>query len=139
MNIIVCVDDRGGMLFHGRRQSRDSAVVADILQETKHTILWVHTFSVDLFLGKNMKNLRIAEDFLEMAQDGDYCFVENADLKPYEDRIDRMVVYRWNRRYPYDMRLGIDVSAWTFLESRDFTGTSHEVITRTVYQRTGEM
>ena len=31
MKVFVCVDDGFGMAFNGRRQSRDSAVVEDIL------------------------------------------------------------------------------------------------------------
>ena len=33
MQIIVCVDDRGGMLFNKRRQSRDRVLIADVLSE----------------------------------------------------------------------------------------------------------
>ena len=32
MTVIVCVDDRGGMRFHGRRQSRDRLLCADVLR-----------------------------------------------------------------------------------------------------------
>ena len=41
MHVIVCLDDKEGMLFHGRRQSRDREVVGEILKRTKGRRLWI--------------------------------------------------------------------------------------------------
>ena len=35
MNLIVCLDDNGGMMFGGRRQTRDRLVNRHILEMTK--------------------------------------------------------------------------------------------------------
>ena len=47
MKVIVCIDDNKGMLFNARRQSRDRAVIEDIMSESEK--VWIHTFSEKLF------------------------------------------------------------------------------------------
>ena len=49
MHIILCVDDRFGMLFNGRRLSRDSALVEDAVKLCKGSKLWVNEYSDGLF------------------------------------------------------------------------------------------
>ena len=44
MRVIVCLDDRNGMLFNRRRQSRDRRVVEDILRELGEKRLLVNGF-----------------------------------------------------------------------------------------------
>ena len=35
MQVILCLDDRNGMMFNHRRQSRDRAVIQDILENLR--------------------------------------------------------------------------------------------------------
>ena len=75
MHVIVCLDDKEGMLFHGRRQSRDREVVGEILKRTKGRRLWMSPYSQPLFQGR-MDGLLVDEGFLDKAAPGDFCFVE---------------------------------------------------------------
>ena len=50
MIVIVCVDQRNGLAFNGRRQSRDRMVAADILKESAGRRLWMTPSSRRLFL-----------------------------------------------------------------------------------------
>ena len=59
MDIIICLDDRNGMLFHHRRQSRDREVIRDMLQECAGRKLLVSPFSAGLF----EKNEDMLHDF----------------------------------------------------------------------------
>ena len=34
---------------------------------------------------------------------GEYCFVEDKDVVPYESRIEEVILCHWNRDYPADM------------------------------------
>lgn len=64
------------------------------------------------------------------------CFVENIPLKPYEDRLGVMIVYYWNRTYPADTYLDINLNLdWEITETKEFGGNSHEKITRKIYKR----
>ncbi|BFK87017.1 hypothetical protein I4200191B4_13230 [Pseudoflavonifractor gallinarum] len=138
MHVIVCLDDRGGMLFHQRRQSRDRAVQSDILQMCRGEVLWMNRYSQALFPDAEGNAIRTAEDFLEQAGAGEYCFVETcASLRPYEKNIEHLILYRWNRHYPSDARLDLDPAAegWRQIGCTEFPGHSHERITKEVYTR----
>lgn len=100
MQVIVCVDDDMGMLFNHRRQSRDRVLIQRILEIAKGKRIFMNTYSAELFEGN--ENICIDDDFLKNAGDGDICFVENVALSGYIEKIDKIIVYKWNRRYPAD-------------------------------------
>lgn len=134
MTLIVCVDDRLGMLFNHRRQSKDQALRADMLELTKNRKLWMNGYSAAQF-EENAGNICVYEAFLDKAAPKDFCFVENADIAQYAHLASSVILYRWNRVYPADLCFPVELfeDRW-HLESRvDFPGTSHETITREVY------
>ncbi len=134
MNIIVCLDDNGGMLFNQRRQSRDRIVTADILSSTSASRLLISSFSEKLF--ENSINKPIADDnFLSIAGKGDFCFVENRKLAEYEKDINTIIVYRWNRVYPTDFTFDLNLAQWKLISAKEFTGYSHKKITKEVYEK----
>ncbi len=71
------------------------------------------------------------EDFLSKAGEGDFCFAEDKYLLPYKDRIEKLFVARWNRAYPGDMFLDINVEdgEWIMTDTEEFEGSSHDKIT----------
>lgn len=132
MKIVVCIDEKNGMMFNKRRQSRDMAVMADVIK-CAGTVL-IHPFSEKLFADYTGQ-VKIEETFLEHAKQGEVCFVENQKLLPYVDEIEEIWVYKWNRSYPADVYLDLDLNAWNLVEQVDFEGNSHEKITREIYSR----
>ena len=136
MKIIVCLDDNQGLLFNGRRQSRDRLVIEDILELCRGQRLYISQFSAPLFEGKP-DAVQIDENFLSHAGEGTFCFVENLPLRPYLERIETIFVYRWNRVYPADFYfdLCLDEPEWHCAARKDFPGYSHEKITKEVYLR----
>lgn len=137
MTVIVCVDDQYGMTFNHRRQSSDRIVTQHILQESDNKVLFMGEYSKPLFAGTDPQRVLAMPDFLERAALGDCCFVENVPLSPYEEKIEQIVLYRWNRRYPADFFFDIPLAdqGWKRTESSDFPGNSHEKITREVYRK----
>lgn len=134
MIVMVCLDDRNGMLFNHRRQSRDKMLYAYIQHLTEGKRLWMNIYSAPLFA--DASNAMVAEDFLEQAAQEDYCFVENVPLKHYEAKIQRLLVFRWNRVYPADMHLDLLLDAqWHLVGQEEFAGNSHEKITMEVYEK----
>ena len=125
------------MTFGGRRQSRDRVLVADLCRDiSEGERLLASEYSKILFEGVEVCPL-LCEDFLDRAGERDICFVENRALLPYIDRIDGLVIYRWNRHYPSDMTFDIDPDAEGFrlVEKYEFVGSSHEKITKEIYER----
>ena len=49
MHLIVCVDDRMGMGFAGRRQSMDRVLREDLLALTRGAALWMAPYSAGQF------------------------------------------------------------------------------------------
>ena len=84
MIVILAIDDRGGLLFNGRRQSQDKRLRERILELTDGKVLWMNSYSRRQFgEAVSASNIAIDEAFLSKAERGDYCFVENMELKPY--------------------------------------------------------
>ena len=133
MIVIVCIDDNNGMMFNNRRQSQDAILREDILALARDGQLRMNAYSKKQFPGESP--VRIQADFLEKAEPGDFCFVEDRDIGPYEDRIEKLILYRWNRKYPADTFFTLDLREWRLEESVEFAGSSHEKITREIYVR----
>lgn len=136
MILILCVDDNNGMMFNHRRQSRDKVLSAHILNIVKNDPLWMNAYSASLF-NMNEANIIVDEAFLSQAGEGDYCFVENIDITPYEEKVEKIILYKWNRDYPDDFYFTLPLAehGWNLTETNDFAGYSHEKITEEIYTR----
>lgn len=132
MHIVLCLDDRNGMLFNKRRLSSDKAVCQRIAEHASGK-LWMNSYSAKLFADVSVY---VDEDFLQKAEAGDTCFVESPDFVQAEDRIESLTVYRWNRAYPSDKKLPAEfLCRYHLSESIDFPGNSHETITEESYTK----
>lgn len=134
MTVIVAVDNRDGMLFNRRRQSRDVLLRRRILDMTEGHILWANAYSAKQF-GNQADRLSVDEDFLWKAEEDDFCFVENLSLLPFLEKIDRLILYRWNKDYPGDFFLDLPYGDWKLESTEEFPGRSHECITEEIYQK----
>ena len=135
MIIIVCIDDNNGMMFHERRQSQDKILRKHILEMTGPNRLWMNEYSYRQFLDADPALLTIDQNFLDKAETGDYCFVENSDLSPYSEQIEKIILFHWNRSYPADLYFTLDISGWTLEETEEIAGYSHEKITKEIYTK----
>ncbi len=134
MTLIICVDDRDGIIFNNRRLSRDNSMCMHILDFCGGNTLWMNNYSASIF-PQNAPNIRVSENFLEEVGEGELCFVENADISQIYLQAKRIVLYRWNRSYPSDVKLPKDFLAGRKLvSSLDFAGNSHPSITQEVYE-----
>lgn len=132
--LIVCVDDSNGMMFNSRRQSRDKAVCERIINITRGKRLFMDSYSMPLFADRG-NQIICAENFAELAEKDDFCFAEDIDPAAFESKIQKIILYKWNRRYPSDLKFTIELSDWLLTETTDFQGSSHERITEEVYVR----
>ena len=113
------------------------AVCARILEDAAGRRLWMSRDTLRLFEAPYPEYLTAAEDFLAQAGPGELCFVEEPPLLPWLDRLEGLVLYRWNRRYPADAWLDVRPGppGWTLARREEFSGHSHERITKEVYTR----
>ena len=134
MHIIVTLDENNGMLFNKRRQSRDAIVNQKILDMIQDKKLFINNFSWKMLKFAEDK-LNVTEHFLDVAGNGDFCFVEDQHVKNYEDKIECIYVFKWNRDYPRDFVFDIDLSEWNCTSFEEFAGSSHESIYLEKYER----
>lgn len=134
MILIAAIDDNGGMLFNHRRQSQDQAVRARILQEAAGAQLWMNAYTRKQF-SEDADNITVDEACLEHCGDGEYCFIENLSALSAEPRIEKIILFKWNRHYPGDFFFDVPLEHWTLASNEDFEGSSHETITMEVYTR----
>ena len=85
MTLAFCVDDRGGLSFNRRRQSRDRAVSADLLSQAGECTLWVEPYSRPLF-PEEAEHIRTAEEPWTQAGPEDVCFLELTGPGPALER-----------------------------------------------------
>ena len=135
MILIVCIDERNGMLFNNRRQSRDKVLINHILEMTKDKTLWITGFSQDMFDVVDNKHIIIDNEFYEKADEEDFCFVEDIDVNTLIDKVDKIVIYNWNRYYPADLYFDISLDNWVVTFENEFIGSSHTRITEKIYVR----
>ncbi len=122
-------------MFNHRRQSRDRVMLAKLLELVGENRLWVRQYTAGLFGDSLPENIMVSEDFLGYAEKNDFCFVEDDALAPVADRIETVYVFRWNRVYPFDRRLDLNLTHWNFRLMDGFTGSSHDRITLERYER----
>lgn len=134
MILVLCLDDRGGMRFNRRRQSQDRLLREDLLREAAGRTVWMSEYTLSQFPDPP-DSLRLAEDPLDRAGPGELCFVETEDPAPWAGRVEQVILYRWNRRYPADLYCTLPLERWTLVRSEEFAGSSHEKITKEVYRR----
>ncbi|MCI8422779.1 MAG: ribonuclease Z [Lawsonibacter sp.] len=132
MVLMACVDERMGMLFNRRRQSRDQAVCRDMLEQAGDAPLWVTPYTAKLFAPEDAGQLQVCEAF---GPEAGLCFCEDPAHIPGPEQLERIVLYRWNRTYPFDASFPFPLpgAGWRLESSGEFPGSSHETITKEVY------
>lgn len=125
MKVIVTLDERNGMMFNHRRQSRDRVLLEHMAGLTQGARLLMNRYSAAQFSRGLPENAEVREDFLTAAGAGDYCFVEDAALSAFASSVTELYVYRWNRLYPADQRLDLKTDGWTTTLVDEFAGSSH--------------
>lgn len=135
MILVVALDDHGGMMFNRRRQSKDRALRLDLLQTIGSNRLWMNDYSAKQFELPLDPRITISADYLAEAGPGDYCFVEEEFPSHFLSKVEGLVIYRWNRIYPKDVIFQIPLAPWALVDTREFTGYSHDKITKEVYTK----
>ena len=135
MTVAVCVDENNGMMFGGRRQSRDRILIEAFMRAYADHSVYIGEYSRTLFA--DYPQVTVAAEPMKDCPDGGVCFVENMSLMPYLNQIETLVVYHWNRRYPADFYLDIQPlkTGFALISTADFEGSSHQKIIKEVYRK----
>lgn len=142
MHIIVCVDDNNGIMFNNRRVSFDKKVTQRIIEITQHKRLWVSHYTLKLFEKASLKNtnLIVSNSFFSKskANKNDYVFVEDILPESLED-CEEVIIFRWNRKYPSDVKFDFDLSdSFELVSSKKIKGFSHIEVTEEHFAKKSE-
>lgn len=131
MTLIICVDNKMGILFNHRRQSQDTLLRKRVLEYADGS-LFMTAYSAKQFLDFPEARITVCGDPIDVPPDG-YWFAEGC--VDNNAPVEKILLYRWNRDYPADAYFhfpsGLD--SWKLLSSNDFPGFSHETITEETY------
>ena len=130
MIIAACVDEAMGLQFNHRRQSRDRALMEELLRMASGRLRMSEASGRLLPEG----GAYLGADYLCAAQPGDWCFCEDCAYLEEADAIEAIVLFQWNRTYPADLWFQFP-GDWKMTQSREFAGSSHEKITVEVYTK----
>lgn len=131
MRVIICLDDGLGMIFGGKRQSRDKAVLEDMGKRGE--CITVLPFSEKMISQSGLEYT--LKPSIDSVDKNDLVFVESIDPATFADKIDELTVYRWNRKYLADMRCTLDMKDFKRVSVTEFVGNAHDKITKEVYKR----
>lgn len=134
MKLLVCIEMRNGILFNHRRVSQDRVVTEDILKESEGK-LWIGEYSRSLFKEQSSCELKVDDEYRKKAGSEEWCFVETELDSEIAKNTDELVVYQWNRRYPADTFMKLDLKEWEELSQEELKGFSHEKITKIRYRK----
>ncbi len=130
MNLIVITDEKKGMSFNGRRQSRDKILCEYILRLT-HQKIYMTEYSAKLF-SKYGDNIAVTEDFSAVGNN-DFILLENISPASLNKQFELIYLFNWNKLYPADIHFDLDLSGALLASSNEFEGSSHEKITCELY------
>ena len=141
MVVYIAVDKNNGMMFNNRRQSQDRIMRQQMLDDCEGRTLWIHEYSKKLFVPNDGSdfptNIIVDNDFLNKAGEEDGCFVENCNIAEWMDKVDKVVLFKWNREYPADFFFDISLldNNWKKFSVNKFVGSSHDKIIKEVWKR----
>lgn len=128
MKIIACVGDGYGLMFNSRRVSTDRAVIRHILGMTEGSEIMCSEYSSELFPAQSVK---VVNDIEKATAANGYYFLEDQDATAVISQAQELIVYYWNRKYPYDRKLPIEDFCRRLkkISQGEFKGNSHDIIT----------
>ena len=111
-------------------QIRNEAADCDYIK------VYMTSYSLPLFDGVKI-NTGVRLLPISEGERGEVCFVESGEIADNIHKISRLVIYRWNRTYPSDVKLGFDPEEMGFkrVSTTELVGYSHEKITKDIYEK----
>ena len=136
MILITCVDQKNGVAFHGRRQTSDAAVFRDIFKAADNDMYGVEVLEYTQPLWDAFVRAEALPSWHPAFEaESGAIFTELNDCEGYELYYPTVILYRWDKVYPADVILKLDLTKYHLVEIYEFQGTSHEKVRRETYER----
>ena len=93
----------------------------------------MNEYSFSLYGNLEGVTVRCDKDFLIQADTGEFALTETEDPVLYSDKTEELILFCWNRTYPAQLFMTLDLSGWKQVEELEFEGNSHKKITLKKY------
>ena len=132
MKLVVCLDKNNGISFFGKRQSQDELQRKNLFELIGNLKLFLTEYSYNLY--KDIEfNFEIIDENTEIIKNSVFLY-EGDFLEKFLPSVDEIIVYFWNRDYPFDETFDEFLQdCWKEIEIFEFKGKSHEKITRKIF------
>lgn len=125
LTVITFLDEKNGMMFNNRRQSKDEVVKKYIKEIIGEETLYLSAYSKKYYdFGKEVNKFNNSMSF---------ALVEDPKNMPLS--IDKFIIFYWNRHYPADSFFNCDLNKYVVTNETEIVGKSHEKITVRTYER----
>jgi hypothetical protein len=96
-----------------------------------HENIYIMEHSAVLFADYDVSKI---DNISELPVDAVY-FHEITDPKGLIKKFDTIIIYRWNRHYPSDVKFEFKMNDYKKIHEEEFVGFSHDKITKEVYEK----
>lgn len=136
MNLILCIDEKGGMAFNHRRQSRDKKQRLHLYSLVGDSSLTISPYSEKLIVSDDTDiRLQITSD-LTNADPDSFVWVEIDSANSLIPMAKQIILYKWNRLYLSDLRFDESLlTGFSLMKTEQIKGSSHERIDIEYYER----
>ncbi len=141
MTCVICLEDRGGVMFNHRRVSRDAAVTDRILKlAAEYGPLNITPYTLCLLPQEDIPSCVVHICDHPATEGNGTCWLEDTvgELRP-DTAANRLILFHWNRAYPadslFDQKAFFSEGKWKLVSQEEFPGKSHKKITMEVYCR----
>lgn len=136
MILIVSIDENGGMAFNHRRQTRDKKQREYLNNILGGKTVYMSNYTAKLFVPDFPDvNCIVDDNYLTKAGETDFVICELDDLSVFYDKIDKLILFKWNRNYPFDVVFPKKITEkLKKTETKEFKGYSHDLITVEVFE-----
>lgn len=118
--VIICLDKRDGLSFCGRRLSRDAKIFEDIQKD----------------FGEVAVSNDISLDFLPNVKGSPAVFCEVEIPSGYIECCNKVIIYRFDRAYPFDVSLQSGFyDNFKLAAKTEFAGNSHDKIFKEIWEK----
>lgn len=132
MTVFICADNKMGVLFQGKRQSKDRILrkrILDIVEQNKSKLV-ITKYSYEQFKADRRDELLDVRNELDFSETNSFVFIEDEksfNSLPWE-KIDELVLCCWERDYPADIYLHKSENVTCILNKKEtLSGSSHEM------------
>lgn len=130
--IALCTDIDGGLSFYHKRQSKDREIRKKLFSYSKEIVS--NEYGASQFKEEDGGSVIVLENPLN-AKDGIIFLEADAIPNVIPDDIQRILIFRFDLKYPSDRKLNFDLRGWTLKKTEKIKGYSHDEIMLEEYAR----